>query len=289
MRDAERDVGVFPMRSGRGGEWESLTTPYSCLYRPVCRDAGVAAAFARLCRRRVAVTRLDALPAEWDGLPMLLAGARAAGLVALRFDHFGNWYEDVGGLDWDSYLRQRPGALRETIRRRLRRAEKLPDASFLLLTEPGEMDRAVACFEAVYACSWKEAEPFPTFNAALMRGMAALGRLRFGAWLIGDTPVAVQIWVIEDGLATVLKLAHDEAFKSHSPGTVLTAMMIRRLLDHDAVNTLDFGRGDDGYKKDWAGRRRQRIGVLLVDPLRVAGLAALVRHVAGRGVAWVKA
>jgi CelD/BcsL family acetyltransferase involved in cellulose biosynthesis len=76
----------------------------------------------------------------------------------------------------------------------------------------------------------------------------------------------------------VLKLAHDEAFKAHSPGTVLTAMMIRHLLDNERVTRIDFGRGDDAYKQGWAVERQQRVGVVLVDPGRPAGLVALLRH-----------
>jgi len=75
----------------------------------------------------------------------------------------------------------------------------------------------------------------------------------------------------------VLKLAHDDAFRALSPGTVLTAHMIRLLLDEGA-STLDFGRGDDGYKASWAGLRRQRTGILLADPRRVGGVAALLHH-----------
>ena len=82
---------------------------------------------------------MDALPAEWEGHADLQAGARTAGLVPLRFDHFGNWYEDVGGVNWTGYLAARPGALRETIRRRLRRAEKLTDAGFTVYTRPDQM------------------------------------------------------------------------------------------------------------------------------------------------------
>src|SRR6185312_14241217 len=78
-------------------------------------------AFARFCHRW-AVTRLDALDAGWTGLLPLTRAARAAGLRVLPFDHFGNWHEDVAGLDWNGYLAARPGALRETVRRRLRRA-----------------------------------------------------------------------------------------------------------------------------------------------------------------------
>ena len=82
--------------------------------------------------------------------------------------------------------------------------------------------------------------------------------------------------MVAGGTATVLKLAHDEAARARSPGTVLTALMIRALLERDGVAELDFGRGDDAYKSLWAGRRRQRIGVLLVNPRRPLGLLALV-------------
>ena len=293
VRTAGRIVAMLPMVRV-DGRLDGLTTPYTCDYTPLFaagldRAARVAAmvGFSAFCRR-YGVVRLDALPAEWDGLADLEAGARQAGLRPLRFDHFGNWYEDVAGLDWSAYLLRRSGALRETIRRRLRRAESLPDARFDLFTQPAEMDRAAEAFESVYRRSWKDAEPFPAFNVALMRATAALGLLRFGVWSIGTEPVAVQLWVVRDGQAIVLKLAHDEAFKAHSPGTVLTALMLRHLLDREHVARIDFGRGDDGYKQGWAVQRRQRIGVLLVNPWRMSGAIALLRHVAGRVRAWMR-
>ena len=185
-------------------------------------------------------------------------------------------------MDWAAYLLRRPGALRETIRRRLRRAEKLSAARFELFSTPDQMKSATALYESVYRRSWKDAEPYPAFNVALMQATAALGMLRLGVWSIGSEPVAVQFWVVTGGTATVLKLAHDETFKAHSPGTVLTAMMLRHLLDNEHVKQIDFGRGDDVYKRGWAAQRRQRIGLLLVDPWSPAGLAALIRHAAGR-------
>ncbi|HEX3573544.1 MAG TPA: GNAT family N-acetyltransferase [Rhodopila sp.] len=287
IRSHGRIVAVVPMLRQRG-RLSSLTTPYTCLYSPVIatgldRPERIAAmtAFARF-GRSAATLRLDALPAEWDGLSDLEAGCRRAGLVPLRFDHFGNWYEDVAGLDWDGYLVRRPGALRETIRRRLRRAGNLDGARFDLFTGPEQLDRAAKAFEFVYGRSWKDAEPFPAFNLALMRAMADLGLLRLGVWSIGMAPVAAQFWVVKAGHAIVLKLAHDEAFKAHSPGTVLTAMMLRHLLDQEHVARIDFGRGDDAYKQGWAAQRQQRIGLLLVNPWRPAGAVALLQHGGGR-------
>ena len=82
--------------------------------------------------------------------------------------------------------------------------------------------------------------------------------------------------------ATVLKLAYDEAFKAHSPGTVLTALTLRHLLDQEHATEIDFGRGDDDYKQGWAAQRRQRIGLLLVDPWRLSGALQLGRHMLGQ-------
>lgn len=293
IRSAAEIVSVLPMLRS-GGRLCSLTTPYSCEYAPplaagLDRAGRIAAmaAFARFCRQ-AGLVRLDAIPVEWDGLDDLETGAREAGLHPIRFDHFGNWYEDVAGLDWAAYLQRRPGALRETVRRRSRRAAALPDARFELFTQPAEMDRAAEAFESVYRRSWKDAEPYPAFNVALMRAMAGVGMVRLGVWSIGAEPVAAQFWVVKDGTAIVLKLAHDEAYKAHSPGTVLTALMLRHLLDNERVDRIDFGRGDDAYKQGWAIQRRQRIGLLLANPWRWSGAVALLRHAAGRARATIR-
>ncbi|HEY1930475.1 MAG TPA: GNAT family N-acetyltransferase [Acetobacteraceae bacterium] len=288
-------AALIPLRYPPVGRaLSSLTTPYTCRYAPLLHPSldasarrAVFAAFGRFCRDW-ATTRLDALPADWPALADCIEGAKAAGLVVRRFDHFGNWHEPVGDLGWSGYLASRPGALRETIRRRLRRAERNPDARFSVVAGGKELDAGIAAFESVYARSWKEPEPFARFNAALMRQAAVLGVLRLGVLWTGAQPAAAQFWIVEGGTATVLKLAHDEALKGDSPGTVLTALMLRRLLDEEHVGEIDFGRGDDGYKQGWAAQRRQRIGLVLANPRRIEGLAFLARHAAGRARSWLR-
>ena len=284
-----RPAGLLPLRQDDAdGALSSLTTPYTCLYAPLLSPdlppailVAVFRAFARFCHGQ-ATLRLDALAEDWPALPALEQGARAAGFSAVRFAHFGNWHETVGGLGWTRYLASRPGALRETIRRRLRRAEQAGDTSFAVITGVPDLEAGIDAFEHVYARSWKQTEPFPCFNAALMRETAAAGLLRLGIWRIGGVPVAAQFWIVEAGTATVLKLAHDEAFQAHSPGTVLTALMLRRFFDEEQFTAIDLGRGDDAYKRRWARERRQRIGLVLVDPRRPAGLGFLARHALGR-------
>jgi len=272
-------TALFPMLLDGG--FRTLTTPYTGLYEPLIsghREA-VFAAFARYCRA-FPTTRLDALdPAiEAD----IVTGARQAGLAVARFDHFGNWQEDITGLDWAAWLAGRPGALRETIRRRTRRAAGLAGARFQLFRDAIDIEAGIVAFETVYERSWKEPEPYPLINPAQIRAAASMGLARLGVWWIDGSPAAAQFWVVEQDRAMVLKLAHDEAFKAHSPGTVLTAWMIRHMIEQEHVTALDFGRGDDPYKQGWVADRRQRIGLLLINPLRPAGLIALARHGLGR-------
>jgi CelD/BcsL family acetyltransferase involved in cellulose biosynthesis len=58
--------------------------------------------------------------------------------------------------------------------------------------------------------------------------------------------------------------------------------MLQHLLDQEHIVWIDFGRGDDPYKRLWAGERRQRIGVVLANPRHPRGLAFLARHALGR-------
>jgi hypothetical protein len=287
--------GLFPLLHLPDGGWQSLTTPYTCLHRPLFRDdisaidlENAGRALAGFCRGGL---RLEALDPDWPCLDGLLRGLRRGGLVALRFDQFGNWYEAV--LDWPSYLAGREGALRETIRRRSARASRDPRITLELFRDPAGLDRGISAFEDVYRRSWKEPEPYPSFNAALMRLAADQGVLRLGVmWQDGpgesdtgedergqgERAIAVQYWVLTGAVACVLKLAHDEAARALSPGTVLTAWMIQGMLAEGPVRALDFGRGDDAYKQGWAGVRRQRIGFLLVDPRSLFGFISIARH-----------
>lgn len=284
LSEAGRVCAVAPLarHPGLGG----LTTPYTCAYLPLLTASdqpalmqAAACALGRFCRGWATV-RLDAIPAEWPALAPFTAGLRQAGLAVQRFQHFGNWHEPVAERSWATYLADRPGELRTTVRRKLKLAER--DGQLEIVRGGDQLEPAIAAFEAVYGASWKQPEPFARFNPALMRMTAATGALRLGVLWVGTRPAAVQFWVLAEGCATVLKLAHDETFKPLSPGTVLTAMMIRSMLDEEGAAMLDFGRGDDPYKVLWTTQRRERVGLLLINPRRPRGLLALTRGIAGR-------
>ncbi len=283
-REEGRPLAVLPLQRTAAGRMLSLTSPYTVLFQPLLAPGADAAAVGRALGRhlrRFDLVRLEALDPAWPGLAPLLAGMRGAGMLAQRFDHFGNWHEDLAGRSWAEYLAARPGALRETIRRRGRAAAKDEAIRFETLTGGERLVPAMLAYEDIYTRSWKVPEPFPRFNATLLPRAAELGVLRMGVMWQGETPLAAQYWTVVDGVATVLKLAHDEAHKALSPGSLLTAHVIERLIDGEGVQALDFGRGDDPYKSTWTTARRQRIGVVLATPWRLRGAVELARHWAG--------
>ena len=279
--DQQHPIALFAMVQANGAR-AAFTTPYTCLWRPLLAPGAdiraIGRAFATWCRGWSTV-RLDALDLTDPLWPPLLAGCREAGLAALPFDHFGNWRCDTHAEGWAAYLAKRPGQTREALRRRGKRL-LAEGATFRVVSEPAALPAAIAAYEEVYASSWKQPEPFPHFNAVLMRECAALGWLRLGLLEQAGAVLAAQIWIVQAPWAAVLKLAHDESRKAASPGTVLTGLMIERLLQQEHVTILDFGRGDDEYKRAWTDTRLQRKGLILASTRRPLGLLAIGKHYA---------
>lgn len=194
----------------------------------------------------------------------------------------GTWYEETSGVLFDDYLANRPSALRNTWHRKrhnLDRSPQLHTAAFF----PGDIgiEKAIIDYEATYAASWKAAEPFPQFMPALMRLAAELQALRLGIYYMDGAPAAAQFWILWDGRAVIYKLAHNRQFDRMSLGTLLTMEMIERVLQTDRPREINFGRGDDPYKKLWMSCRRERWNISAFNPRTISGLRlGLVREMA---------
>lgn len=273
-------AGLLPLLR-QNGRLQSLTGPYSLEWRPLLAAGAATAAGTALggWLRHRAPLRLEAMADDVVEMEELLAATADRGIKVQRYAHFGNWHEELAqDADWANYLAARPPALRTTVQRKLARARR--DLRFELIDGPPGLQMAINAYETVRAESWKPAEPFPHFDAALLRAAAPHGLVRLGILrdAMDGRPIAAQYWLVSGRKAWLLKLCHGEAHRAASPGTALTAMMIRHLLDQDGVRTLDFGRGDDAYKKLWMRERRQRIGVVLAHPWHPAGMLTVARH-----------
>jgi CelD/BcsL family acetyltransferase involved in cellulose biosynthesis len=148
-----------------------------------------------------------------------------------------------------------------------------------------EVMRALEAYLSVYAHSWKEPEPCPEFMPSLVRLAAREGWLRLGVLWLGQQPVAAQVWLVHEAKASIYKLAYVKGREKLSAGSVLTAALMKHVMDEDRVSEVDYLSGDDAYKRDWMAQRRERVGLVAFDPHSPRGLLAAARHFAG---VWIR-
>ncbi len=209
----------------------------------------------------------------------LLDALRQAGWWAAPEASFGNWIANTEGVSFDQYWAGRPGKLRSTAQRRAKAA-----GLDIVIHECFDAD-AWAAYEQVYRTSWKPEEGSFPFLRALAEQEGAAGTLRLGVARKDGQPVAAQLWLVEGGIATIHKLAYAEHAKALSPGTILSMAMFRRAIDEDRVRLIDYGTGDDGYKRDWMDERRQLWRILAYNPRTWRGIAGAARRRASALVA----
>lgn len=227
--------------------------------------------------------RLAPLDRESPLFGVLIDALSRAGIVHDTYFCFGNWHLPLPARDFADYLRTRPSRLQNTLKRAGRRFERIPGARYLLVRQPGAaLEAAIGHFQMLYCKRGRAPEPHPEFIPELCRRTAEKGQLRLGLLMLGDRPVAAQIWIVCAGSALIFKLAFDPELRSLSVGTLLTARMLQSALEEDRVREIDYLTGDDPYKKDWMTHRRERYGIIAFNPRTVFGLAAATRHFAGR-------
>ena len=273
-----------------GSSITSLSNYYSSLYGPIGAAAAVTAdscrALARSLRRDIngsSVIDLQPLDPEGPLCRHLADALRAEGYAVDTYFCFGNWYLPVNGRRWADIEPSIPSKQRNTIKRARKKFAEEGAWTLTVHTEPGQaLEQAIQDYEAIYARSWKQPEPFVDFVPGLCRWTAARGWLRLGVMRLGDTPIAAQIWFVHQGKALIFKLAYDESHKRLSAGSVLTAELMRHVVDVDAAEEIDYLTGDDAYKADWMTHRRERVGLVAFRLGSPHGLAAAARHALGR-------
>jgi Acetyltransferase (GNAT) domain len=270
--------------AAREGRVIALSNYYSFAWRPVWRGpvrADLADALARELQARAAVLELGPLP-EDDGSAATIADAlRRAGWVVDVTATGANHWLDTQGRSFAEWWAARPGALRSTVQRKAKKR-------LVTLTIHEDFSDALwDDYEAVYNASWKPPESYPDFIRSWAKREAAQGTLRLGIARIDGVAVAAQFWIVDDGVAYINKLAHVAGHDALSPGTLLTHALFQRTFDVDRVSRIDFGTGDDGYKRDWMEQSAPLMTVRAWDPRQAKAWPELAKHLVKRVAARV--
>lgn len=255
---------------------QGLSSCYSPSFGPCWLDGDAsmhvdwAAAAAWLKGQRGLHTlRLQPFVQDAPWVSALKAGLSEAGFACGWYACAQNWIEPLADSlpnveRFASYWMSRPSRLRNTLKRAQRKLSQMEGVAIDIVTVPGPaLDQAMAAFQAIYADSWKGAEPCPSFMPGLMAMAASRGWLRLGVLSIQGVPVASQVWLVHSGQADIYKLAQRPGHEALSIGTVLQAALMAHVIDVDQVSMVDFLTGDDRYKRDWMTECRPLVGLVV--------------------------
>jgi len=267
----------------------SLANYYTCSYgiarktgvdTPDVADALVGALWAD--RSSWDVLDLHPLPQDSADYSRLHEALGSSGATVQPYFCFGNWYLDARGMSWEQYLAGRSSVLRKNIPYNQRRFERSSGNRMEIVTARADVERALAAYEAVYLSSWKIPEAYPDFIRGLVSLAADRGWLRLGVAYVDDKPAAVQIWFVCHGVASIYKIAYDEQYSKLSVGAVLTAHLMKHVLEVDKVEVVDYLSGDDDYKSKWMSARREFWGLLALNTRSLRGGLQIAKHIGGR-------
>lgn len=259
---------------GKGRQGISLSKWYGLSWRAIVDDDASLAPLLREASRRF--DHLVLHPLSSDEATGLSAALKRTGWQVFADRVSTNWTIDVAGKSFADYWRERPGQLRNTVARRIRRYPL-----DIEIHKSFHID-AWQNYEAIYADSWKPSEGSMPFLRALAQQEGAAGTLRLGIARDNGRAIAAQLWLVENGVATIHKLAHREGAKDISPGTILSHAMFRAAIDEDRVQRIDFGLGDEPYKAEWMDTPNPVFRIDAYRPGSPRGLAGIGRERAAR-------
>ena len=275
---SEGDEAVALPLKVNGKGLENLTNWYAFTWTelatgPTARPALLERLARDLAGRTGRVT-LSKLPDEDGTATRLEAAFRQAGWFVRRERCDSNHVLPVAGRDFADYLSARPGQLRTTLKRKAKKVDVEISTHF---------DEVMwQSYESVYAESWKPEEGDPELLRRFAEAEGAAGRLRLGVARHEGEAVAAQAWTVEDGVAYIHKLAHLESAKPLSAGTTLTAALFEHVIDVDGVEWVDFGTGDDPYKRDWMEQVRPRYRLTCSRPTDPRNWPAIGKALLGK-------
>ncbi len=266
--DDGRLLALLPL-IGSGDRWQSYSHRYSSLFSLLMVEGIPTEALVCLAEglSQFASHSLQLSPVAEDDSNLLMLGQVLESLGYECHQHFlfYNWIHRTGHQSFDEYMAARPAQLRNTITRKQRKLER--EHKFKLqLFKGDEVQQGLKDYYAAYSASWKANEQYVDLLDALAINLAVPGWTRLAILTIEGKAAAAQLWFVVQGKASIFRLAYDEQWKHYSPGSILTAYLMRYVIDEDKVEEIDFLTGNEAYKQDWMSGRRQRLKLLFVKP-----------------------
>lgn len=286
-------LAILPLMKRTSESWSSLSNIYSSLYTLLLAQNNqqeILTCLAQgLSELPFKTLRLEPVAENDRNIQSLQRAMESFGFYCHRSFHFFNWIYRLQGQSFEDYMAARPGRVRNTLARKQRKLEREHGYDIRLFTG-GNLQQVLADYNAIYRVSWKGHELFGGFIESLLRRLSEPGWLRLAILYIEGQPVAAQLWFVVHGKASIFRLAYDEAWKSYSPGSILTSYLMQHVIETDNVEEIDFLMGNDRYKQEWMSECRKRCRLVCLNKhkpkgrvhLFAASLKDLLRRLKGQ-------
>jgi len=269
---------------------QSMSNWYSGLFSPLMLE-GVANPTQVLCDLLGAVANdsiswdvIDFSPLDPDDpiYHALVDGLRQSGMYPQTYFRTVDWYAPFQGNTFSDYWRVLSSKKRNTLRRKEKHAREFGSVEFRLYRAPDELQRALADYGLIYKASWKNDERYESFVPELITNSCRLGTLRLGIIYVNGEPAAAEFCIAAAGIAMMIKTAYVERFARLSVGALAIWKVLEYVLDNDRIVEIDFGNGDDSYKREWVNQTRERWGVVGFNGRTFPGLLSAAWNIGGR-------
>lgn len=289
LRRSGRLAGVAPLRRRRG-QRSSPTNWHSPEFGWVAEDDDARAALTRVVLSGPGPVDLRFLNAGSPDAVAVAATAEGLGMRVLLRPLERSPYV---GLDegWEAYEATLHRRTRSEIRRRRRRLEEQGHLWLQVADGTAGLDALLEEGFRVEGSGWKlergtaivSRPETQRFYEDIARWAAERGWLRLAFLRLDDRPLAFQLLVQANGVASQLKGGHDPEFRRSAPGMLLAHAVLERLAQ-EGLSSYEFLGTDDPFKLEFARHARERIN-LQAFPAGPAGLAAWTAHAHGRPLA----
>ena len=252
-------------------------------YEPIGSSTGVAEGIGSWFDanpKAIDVVRLSPLDPARGFAAEMIGALRRHGFWVQLYRHARSYYVNVAGMSAREYLAQRSRGLRESLDLNTRLLLQGGRGEFHFPCTPELVEDAwgSVCHVVDHAPTEGPADP-PHYLRAMLDVAAAAGKLRLGMFSLDGVPVAMQLWVVGEGVARCLRIWSAPQQQIFPIDDVLTQLMVMCLVDGDQIDELEFGEVSEEFARDWAPQARERLGVAAFNKRTWRGFRGAVRHI----------
>jgi len=165
----------------------------------------------------------------------------------------------VKSADWHGYLAGKSRHLRSRLQQARRKLERAGRLELRRAARREDLPALIDLFFEVESRSWKARQGLAAGSERAYRDfcqalLAGPGQPQLGhamALLLDGQPLAATLGFSRDGVYYSLQIAHDEACRAHSPGTVLEALELEWFHGEPRLHRYEFLGGEVLNKRRW--------------------------------------